>query len=124
MMTKVDVEAIEKHINYLDQLRNSLQATLSLNEKIEILNQCSLVKDYISHYSLISEYFTTASSQQEIVIKSIIAIGQAPFVFNFSLADLFRQELNKARAPPGFWPMVPFLFGGVVEWPRRTPCNG
>lgn len=68
---------IQSQIDLLTPLLLSLKETSSLQKKIALLNAFPTVKNYTDIHHL-----KTSNPQNEYLIKSVIAIGQAPIVFN------------------------------------------
>lgn len=90
-----DKAILKEKIDDLQQLLNAVQTKSTYRDKIEILNEISHVKKYLSQLGPIQDFLKVLTPESEFVIKSIIAIGQAPIVFNFQKLDehLFKKLL-------------------------------
>lgn len=69
-----------KHLR--DQLLKKILASLAQHDKLEVLNGCSEVISFIKKSALINEFLKNMMPDSQIVIKSILALGQGPNVFN------------------------------------------
>jgi|688.fasta_scaffold05921_25 hypothetical protein len=68
--------SIEDKITALEPLLNRLLTTTTLQQKLDILNSVPLVANHAKN--LLSNNW---SLEEEVVIKSVVAIGQAPYLF-------------------------------------------
>ncbi len=73
---------LEYQIEGLKQLLISLQHAVTILEKLEILNSLPIVQDYLHSSNLIKIFLAEIHPEGDYAIKSVIAIGQGPVVFN------------------------------------------
>ncbi len=74
-------------IEALYSLLKALESCQSFTDKVKILNGLPIVKDYLSSPSPICSFLKMLAPESEYALKSIIAIGQAPVVFNIQDLD-------------------------------------
>lgn len=74
--------SLEHQIEELKQLVSSLKKAPDLYQKIDILNDLPLVQEFLSYSQFIKNFLKETSTEQEYLVKSIVAIGQGPIVFN------------------------------------------
>lgn len=79
--TKIQV-SLNEQVEALDFLLSQLQKTSTLDEKLDFLNSLPLVQECLRHLGPIKTFLVGLSPECDYVIKSIMAIGQAPVVFN------------------------------------------
>jgi hypothetical protein len=84
---------LQKQIADLEGLLKVLQQKDHYQDKLAILNELSIVKEYISQSGPIQAFLKILTPESEFAMKSIIAIGQAPIVFNTQ--NLVREVLFK-----------------------------
>lgn len=82
-----DTIHLKEHITELKKLLDLLKKQDNYHDKIEILNKLPIVKNYLSQSGPIQTFLKVLTVESEFVMKAIIAIGQAPVVFNI-------QKLN------------------------------
>lgn len=78
---------LESQIKALDELSRKLLNKDTLQEKLKILNEQSSIQSYIRQHSILKPLFDTCTPEEEVAIKSLIAIGQAPFVLNTDIVE-------------------------------------
>jgi UTP---glucose-1-phosphate uridylyltransferase len=76
---------LQKKIDELDQLLDSLQKKNSYEEKIKVLVNYPVVKNYFSNYSTWPFIGIERTPEIECAIQSVIAIDQGPLVFGNEL---------------------------------------
>lgn len=85
--------AIEPQIEDLKQLCAALRQTSTLYEKLDILNQLHIVQDFVNQNQDLRTFLVGLNPECDYLIKSIIAIGQGPIVFNMQQAGEDKFEL-------------------------------
>lgn len=87
---------LKETIAKLEKLLASLQKKDNYRDKLVILNALSNVKEYTQQSGPIQTFIKSLSAEYEYVIKSIIALDQAPIVFNLQTIndDLFKKLLK------------------------------
>ncbi len=78
---------LEKKIELLNSYITALKECNSYREKINYLDQLEPVKDYLAAPMPIHLFMNLLTDESEYAIKSVIAIGQGPNVFNFKYLD-------------------------------------
>lgn len=78
---------LQKQITKLQSLLGALEGKNHYRDKLKVLDKLPIVKKYLSKPSPIQNFLSILNHESEFVIKAIIAIGQAPIVFNI-------QEIN------------------------------
>jgi UTP---glucose-1-phosphate uridylyltransferase len=84
--------SLEQQVQKLHSLVLSLQKASTRLDKLAILNSLPLVQDYLQSPSFIKTFLAGLNLECEYAIKSIIAIGQAPIVFNVNQAKADQFE--------------------------------
>lgn len=112
-MTTVD----EKQISKLTQLQQKLLAVDTLDKRLEILNKESTVNEFLAHSKTLSRFIETATTEQEYVLKEIIAIGQGPVVLKLPQeSDIYlphiKQLANSLLPTERFYNIM----GGIVGY--------
>lgn len=82
-----DAEILKKKINELESLINVLSEKNSYSDKVNILNDLPIVQAYLSDSNPIQAFLKVLTPESEFAVKSIIAIGQAPVIFNIKHLD-------------------------------------
>ncbi|WP_068468954.1 UTP--glucose-1-phosphate uridylyltransferase [Candidatus Protochlamydia phocaeensis] len=94
---------LEQQIQELTLLTSSLQKASNTLEKLSILNSLPVVQEFLHSPSPLKTFLAGLNPECDYVIKSIIAIGQGPIVFNMHhtkddwpdrLRNLLEQLLN------------------------------
>jgi UTP---glucose-1-phosphate uridylyltransferase len=80
--------SMHQQLELLTSLVKRLQKTRSVSEKLAILNQTQAVQEYLLESSVLTPFVPEWNQEQELVVKSILALGQGPIVFR----DLDRLE--------------------------------
>jgi len=90
-----DIKELKIKIDKLEELLNALSKKSTYSEKVVILNELPIVKHYLSLTGPIQDFLKRLSPEPEYAIKAIIAIGQAPIIFNIKEFDehLFKKLL-------------------------------
>ena len=109
---------LDKQIHTLDRLLHSLQSCEAYSDKLVHLNSFPLVQNYLQQASPeFLAFFQKLALESEYVVKSIMAIGQAPIVFNVkclqeSAFPLLVQLLEQ------LWDLEVFYrdFGGIIGY--------
>lgn len=83
---------LEQQISQLQPLLAALQAAESILDKLAILNALPIVQDYLKDPSPIQTFLAGLTPECDYAIKTIIAIGQAPIVFNMCHTEEDRFE--------------------------------
>lgn len=73
---------LKKQITELQDLLTSLRKMETYVEKVTILDSLPLVQDYLKHSERIRTFLNSLTPEAAYAIKSIIALGQGPVVFN------------------------------------------
>lgn len=107
---------LEKQVEELGLLTKELQKSLN---KLEILNEHHLVKDFFS--SSLPSFFKAMTEEEEVVVKSIVAIGQGRRVFSFpaSLKEApqrFKELMQQLIPVERFYAEL----GGIVGYHWRV----
>lgn len=98
-----DLTPLQKKITLLKELLDTLRNKKSYPDKVQVLDHLPIVQDYLSDPGPIESFLKILEGESEFVIKAIIAIGQAPIVFNIQnldeiyfkrLVDLLEQLLE------------------------------
>jgi hypothetical protein len=76
---EIDIDGLVKAIR---PLYHRMKEAKSVGEKLDILNADPSVTSYISENDTIRMFLANVSSDCDLVIKSILAIGQGPVIFN------------------------------------------
>lgn len=97
MMTNLDLTT---KIAELQLLLHHLQRAKSFADKLDILNELDVVKNFLHSNEKIYTFATSANLRSNYVVKSIIAIGQGPIIFNMinceeNFKDRFEQLLRQ-----------------------------
>ncbi|MFI0435040.1 MAG: UTP--glucose-1-phosphate uridylyltransferase [Parachlamydiaceae bacterium] len=74
--------SLKEQIDELKELLSSLATKKNYREKVNILNDLPMVKEYLVICGPIQKFLARLSAESEYAIKAIMAIGQAPIVFN------------------------------------------
>lgn len=87
---------LEQQVYDLRTLVAHLRQTSTITEKLAILNALPIVRDFFHQSNLLQSYLPGLNEECDYVIKSIIAIGQGPIVFNQSaLEEVPSERLHK-----------------------------
>lgn len=73
---------IEQKIEYLEPLLERIRGASNVHDKIEILNKDHEVEVFLEKPSSIRTFLNGLTPDCELAIKSILALGQGPIVFN------------------------------------------
>lgn len=82
---------LESQIEELTPLVSSLTKTSSLEEKLNIISKWVNLNDYSQEIQTLFDYLKDKNSEMEFAFKAILAIGQAPIVFNLNSATEDRE---------------------------------
>lgn len=94
VMDTIDITInLKNQITELQSLLSILEKKHNRTDKIKILNDLKIVKSYLSKDGPIQKFLENLSPEAEYAIKAIIAIGQAPIVFNFKQLDTENNQL-------------------------------
>jgi hypothetical protein len=87
---------LEEQTTYLQGVLDALREKELYREKLKVLDQLPTVKKYLSQSGPMQSFLKFLTPESEFAIKSIIAIGQAPIVFNIQSLneDLFKKLLT------------------------------
>ncbi len=91
---------VEQSIKMLEPLVKSLVLCSTLFEKIAHLNENSLVKNFMRHAHSVHSFFQAHNPECELVIKSIVAMGQSSTVFHFddqnseAPSEIYREDIQ------------------------------
>lgn len=102
-------------ISFLEDLLAKLQKESSLQKKIAILNSLPETDKYLTKHPHIQSFIN--SSETEFAVKSIIAIGQAPILFNMTHSSensnqLFNEMITHLLDLERFYPEL----GGIIGY--------
>lgn len=88
--------SLKKQILELEKLITVLQNSKTYSDKLAILNHLPSVQQYLEEPSFIQVFLKNLTPETDYAIKSIIAIGQAPIVFNMKNTgeDRFKRLLQ------------------------------
>ncbi|MDP1881135.1 MAG: UTP--glucose-1-phosphate uridylyltransferase [Parachlamydiaceae bacterium] len=86
---------LEQQISELNLLIPSLKKCKNLEEKIDVLNQSPIVKEFFEDSNPINNELSQYTGISEYVIKAIIAINQGPIVFNSMNQSLSTNNLEQ-----------------------------
>jgi UTP---glucose-1-phosphate uridylyltransferase len=120
-MTRIHTNSISfKLRQQIDQLRsllNRLEKENTLLGKSTILKALPSVQSYLQQEGLVQQLYPELTAENQYIIESIIAIGQAPIVFNAqNVKDngltLFNQLLELLSTLEGFYAYM----GGIVGY--------
>jgi len=83
-MTQTEAKALSlsQQIETLEPLCRDLLAAQDVNHKLEILDLQDTVRKFLSHSRAIKKFLEDLTPDFELIVKSIIAIGQGPIVFH------------------------------------------
>lgn len=87
--------SLKKETAFCNSLVEQLTSVNSLDEKLEILSQLTVVQEAIQKASPIRTFLAGLSPECEYAIKSILAIGQGPIVFN--IPDILEDKFERLR---------------------------
>lgn len=103
-------------LDRLEKIADKLKKSLSLNEKIEVLNLDLNVKKFLESPSAIRTMLAGLSQECELILKSIIAIGQAENVFSSAdpsdLTSNLRSLIEQLAPVEAFYAPI----GGIVGY--------
>lgn len=87
---------IEAQIAQLQGLLELLTPQESFKEKLKILDQLDIVKDFFEKPNSLIRFLDRLTPESEFVIKAVIALRQGPIIFNFEQTDetLFNRLLQ------------------------------
>lgn len=113
----VNTISLERQVAELKQLLSSLEQASTLHDKLEILNALPIVQTYLQTPSPVCIFLKGLTPECDYAIKSIIAIGQAPIVFNThnTQEDRFeklRQLLEQVLDVEKFYQHI----GGIIGY--------
>lgn len=113
----VNILPLEQQVTELKQLLSSLECATTLHDKLAILNALPIVQAYLEAPSAIRTFLTGLTPDCDYAIKSIIAIGQAPIVFNMhntqeNRFEQLRQLLEKILNLEAFYKYI----GGIIGY--------
>ena len=74
--------SLSEKVFFLDTLCKTLKEKNSIQEKLFILNELDDIKSFLSQKGPVQTFLSSLQSEGQYVLKSIIAIGEAPIVFN------------------------------------------
>lgn len=86
MDVKKNAISLEEQVNQLKPVVLALKQAETLQDKLNVLNSLPIVQDYVKHSDSLSAKLKGINPEYEYVIKSIVAINQAPIVFNMGQA--------------------------------------
>lgn len=90
-MVVMDIKELTEKLNdqviELKKILDDLQKDSDYQRKIHILNQLPIVINFLSQAGPIQTFLKNLSGKSEYAIKAVIAIGQAPIVFNIQNLD-------------------------------------
>lgn len=89
MVMSEQIEILKEKIHILEELLKSLNKVSTYSEKLNILNQLPIVEDYLKEHTPVHLLIKVLNPEAEFAIKSIIAIGQAPIVFNVKTDEIY-----------------------------------
>lgn len=112
--------SLEKQCEALTPLVQHLKSCSLAEEKLGVLNSWGMVKDFLKKPSPLRTFLSGLSPECEVVIKSLIAIGQAGKIFSFpvdsSLSEKMRELLEKFIEVERFYEEM----GGIVGYHWMT----
>ncbi len=113
----VNTISLEQQVAELKQLLSSLEHASTLQDKLEILNALPIVQAYLQTPNPVCIFLKGLTPACDYAIKSIIAIGQAPVVFNMhhTQEDRFeklRQLLEQVLDVEKFYQHI----GGIIGY--------
>ena len=73
--------SLQERIYALEPLVNALRAQSEISEKLRLLAQESLVKAELQHLPLLQGFLKHVSLETQFVIHTLLAIGEASFIF-------------------------------------------
>ena len=104
-------------IEQLQQLVKALKEAENIHDKLEILNEQPAVKEFLSHPSSLRTYLSGLTPECDLVIKSILVIGEGPIVFR-GIEDMenkfeaLREMIKTLLAVEKFYDVI----GGIVGY--------
>jgi hypothetical protein len=112
--------SLEKQCEALTPLIQQLKSCSLAEEKLGVLNNWGLVKEFLKKPSPLRTFLSGLSPECEVVIKSLVAIGQAGKIFSFpvegALAEKMRELLEKFLEVERFYEEM----GGIVGYHWMT----
>jgi len=82
--------SLEQRVAYLSPLASQLQEAITRSDQLVILDQLPIVQEFLQISSPLHIFFEGTHPDYDYAIKSIIAIGEAPIVFN----QVFTKEYH------------------------------
>lgn len=82
IIMKPSVDTIYYQVEELTTLLNRLRAAKTLDERMAILDDHSLVVDYLKENHLLRSHLKELALEEAYVLKAVLAIGQGPILFN------------------------------------------
>jgi hypothetical protein len=113
----MNLNTLQATTNSLESLVKKLLVSSNNSEKIFILDQSLDVKIFLDKNPLLKRLLNNCSEEEEIVIKSVLAIGEGPIVFHLlEKLDTLEKELQKFVA--SLWEVEKFYntIGGIVGY--------
>lgn len=112
---------LNQQVQELQALLVSLQQACSILDKLAILNQLPIVQNYLKQQNPLTTFLGGLNPECDYAIKSIIAIGQAPIVFNLYGTDedkfeLLRQLLKQLLSIEHFYEFI----GGIIGYHAKV----
>ncbi len=78
----ISARSLQNRIENLQSILQRIQKANALNEKINELNKIGDIKDFFSQHSLLQHWIQQCTPEEELAVKSILAIEQGPQVFS------------------------------------------
>lgn len=108
---------LENKVLELTPLAESIKRAESTKDKLYILNHLPSVKEYLNRTTPLHAFLKNLKPEEEYVIKAIIAIGQAPVVFNMKQnwddwTDRLQQLLKQLSEIENFYQQI----GGIIGY--------
>lgn len=116
-----DLGSLENQIKNLSPLVRKLRDANCISQKTNVLDQLQSVKKYLKGPNPLNPFLKNLNAIEDYVVKAIIAIGQAPVVFNMKQAgedrlERFNKLLNTLIEIEHFYSDL----GGIVGYHLRV----
>lgn len=113
----MDISILKSNINDLKFLVDSLIESSSLAEKIEIINHYPEISLFLERVPLLEQFIRENSEKEELVIKSILVIGEGPVVFEH-IEKINDAKVRLRSLVDKLWEVESFydVVGGIVGY--------
>jgi UTP---glucose-1-phosphate uridylyltransferase len=115
---------LDEQIDFLEPLCSKLIKAETVQEKLKILDSSPFTQQFLATSPVMRNQLTHCTAEEEIVLKAILAIGQAPYVFYGleKLEDaemLFKKFLDKLGEVENFFNTIGGIAGYQLQFVKR-----